>query len=147
MKFYQLFLVLLNLSLDNWSLIELANLFLFPKFIWSEQWLNSLSILLLFEISLHYSSSIVNVFVEVWHPYHHKFILGACCKIVSFFIEFNCFYLTLMSKHSPSKSSLFQVPNFNFSIIWYWGHMISMRMECQSVDWFIMGIIVLDKFS
>ena len=140
-------LIFLDWRLSNDRVIKCIRSLLFSHFIWFKKRLYTVSVYLLFEVVLYGSSSSIYIFVEVRHPNHNQFILSSSGKIITFLIEFNSFNFTLMSKHSPSKSSLLQIPYFNFTIVWNWWHMISMWMESYPVYGLVMCIIMLNQFT
>ncbi len=151
-----------NLNLSNnyivlavlllWDLLdrifaEISRVLLFGQLVWFKQRLNSIPIDFLLEVVLHNSSLSIHVFVKIRHPNHHQLILCPCRKVISFLIKLNCLNLSFMAQYCPSKPSLFQVPNFNFAIVRNWWHVVSVRMECQSVNCSIMSVIVLDQLA
>ncbi len=125
--------------------IWLLLLLLFSKLVRFKKWLNSFSVYFLFKIIFNNSSISIHIFIKVWHPYHYKFIFSTSCKIISFLVEFYRFNFSFMSKNCPSQPTLFKIPYFNFAIIWNWWHMISVWMKCQSINSFLMSIVMLNQ--
>lgn len=139
--------VLLFRNLLDRRFAKIGRRLLFGELVRLEQGLNSIPINFFLEVVLHTSSLSVDVLIKIWHPDHYQFILCSSSKVITLFIELNCLDLSFMSQNCPAKSSLFQVPNFNLTIVWNRWHVVSVRMESQSVDGSVMSVVVLDQFT
>jgi hypothetical protein len=86
------------------------------KFVRFEERLHSIPINLFLEIFLHSSACVVELSVKVAHPDHDQFVISSCGEVVSFLVEINGSYFSLMAENCPAKTALLQLPYFDLVV-------------------------------